>query len=196
MRLRPFVLSLLLWIPFAQSAEPYVADPDHTRITFEVKHLGFSWMPGVFHAYESIEFAFDPENPAASRVDAVIRAGSVDMFHEALNEHLRSEDFFDVASHPTLRFESTEVTPVAEDTARVEGKLTLLGQTRPVTMTVVLNRHAPNPRNGNMTAGFTASGVIDRTAFGMRYGAPLVGSDVKFTINTEAVRAADLESGE
>jgi polyisoprenoid-binding protein YceI len=191
MRLRALPLILALLLPAAVLADHHamaplwINDESHTRITFEVTHLGFSTMPGIFRDFD-VDFRFDPESPADSSLKVTIDAASIDMFHDELNEHLRNEDFFDVANHPRLTFVSTTVTPTGEDTATVTGDLTLLGVTQPVTFDVTLNDLGPHPFDPERTvAGFDAVGALDRTAFGMDYAAPAVGAEILFRLTGE-----------
>ncbi|HSG90177.1 MAG TPA: YceI family protein [Pseudomonadales bacterium] len=188
MRSRSLVLGTLMVVvgalPPALAAEPWVSDLSHTRITFDIDHLGYSVMPGMFRDFD-VDFQFDPDAPADSSLDVTIDAASIDMYHDGLNEHLRKPDFFDVENHPTLTFVSTEVVPTSASTATVTGDMTLLGVTHPVTFEVTMNKLGPHPFNGSMVAGFSATGTLDRTAFGMDYAAPLVGSEVRFTLTGE-----------
>jgi len=168
----------------AQAAEPWEADLSHTRIGFDVEHLGFSIMPGIFREFE-VDFQFDPDAPESSSLEVVIDAASVDMFHDGLNDHLRNADFFDVENHPQITFKSTEVIATGEDTARVTGDFTLLGVTQPVTFDVTLRKLGAHPFSGKPHVGFAAEGSLDRTAFGMDYAAPVVGTDIAFTLAAE-----------
>ncbi len=188
--LRSLAISALMLVTGAASAaEPWVADLSHTRISFEVEHLGFSIMPGIFRDFE-VDFQFDPERPENSSLAVVIRAESVDMFHDGLNEHLRNEDFFHVAAHPQITFTSREVVSTGEDTARVTGEMIMLGVSVPVSFDVTLRKLGPHPFNQEQRAGFSATGTVDRTAFGMDYAAPVVGTDIAFTLAAEFSPAA------
>lgn len=165
-------------------AEPWITDPGHTRILFEVEHLGFSTMPGIFREF-AVELDFDPQHVERSALHVVVDTASIDMFHEQLNEHLRSDDFFAVAGHPTMEFRSTHVVPVDEDHAQVFGDLTLLGVTREIVLDVSLNQLGPHPMSGKEHVGFSATGTVDRTEFGMDYAAPAVGRNVVLSLDGE-----------
>jgi polyisoprenoid-binding protein YceI len=165
-----------------------MVDPSHTRILFNVTHMGYSTMPGIFRDFE-VQLDFDPTAPENSRLNVTVSAASVDMFDEELNKHLRAADFFDVAHHPSVRFESTGITMLDATRARVSGSLSMLGKTLPVTLAVTMNKLAPNPMNQRPRVGFAATAMIDRTAFGMTYGAPIVGSEIPLTISLEAEQA-------
>ena len=167
-------------------AEPvdYVFDMSHSRIYFDVNHRGFSTMLGRFAEFDGT-FRFDADDPTASTLDIAIAAASVDMFHEGLNNHLKNQDFFDVERYPEMRFDSERVEQTADGRFAVHGQFTLLGVTHPLSFDVVLN-DTGRTRAGAPMAGFTAHGTLDRTQYGMTYGAPLVGTQISFRIEIEA----------
>jgi polyisoprenoid-binding protein YceI len=167
-------------------AEPlsYAFDMAHSRIFFDVDHRGYSTMHGRFAEFGG-SFVFDAEHPASSRLDVTIDPASVDMFHEGLNDHLRNADFFDVEQFAQMHFVSERVEVVGENRFTVHGQFTMLGQTHPLAFDVVLNQMGQG-RGGAPIAGFTATGTIDRTQYGMGYAVPIVGADIAFRIEIEA----------
>jgi polyisoprenoid-binding protein YceI len=179
---------ILAGIGLAHSAlaEPrdYSFDMSHSRIFFDIDHRGYSMMLGRFAEFGGT-FKFDAEDPSASSLDIAIDPASVDMFHDGLNNHLKTADFFNVEEHPELRFVSDRVEVVDEGRYTVHGQFTMLGQTHPLQFDVVLNQTG-TARGGSPMAGFTATGTIDRTAYGMGYGAPAIGRTVDFRIEVEA----------
>ena len=187
----------LLAVPFAAlfgggaaaAPVPYTVDLAHTRVLFTVSHLGFSIQPGIFHEID-VRFAFDEARPENSTLEVRIKAASVDMFVDKLNEHLRAKEFFDADTFPDIKFHSTKVTLHGADKATVTGDFTLLGITKPTSFEVTLNKAGPHPMRKDINAlGFSATGAIDRTAFGMNAFAPMVGKDIAFTISLEANNA-------
>lgn len=168
------------------TAEPrsYAFDMAHSRIFFDIDHRGYSMMQGRFAEFGGT-FMFDAENPARSSLDVTIYPASIDMFHEGLNNHLKNPDFFDVEQYPELTFVSERVEVTGENRFTVHGQFTMLGQTHPLAFDVELNQTGQN-RSGAPMAGFTATGTIDRTQYGMGYGAPVLGTDVRFRIEVEA----------
>jgi polyisoprenoid-binding protein YceI len=171
------------------AAEPrnYSFDMAHSRIFFDVDHRGFSTMLGRFATFDGT-FRFDAENPAASSLDVTIDPASVDMFHQGLNDHLETADFFNVAEHPEMTFTSERVEPAGENRYTVHGQFTMLGQTHPLAFDVELNQTGET-RDGAPMAGFTARGSLDRTAYGMGFAAPVIGREVAFRIEIEASAA-------
>ena len=187
MRVASLVLAGLLALSAhtGASAAPYVLDKSHAHVSFGVTHIGFSTVLGQFREFDA-EIDFDPGNVEATRVNFRINAASVETFWEARDKDLRSKNFLDVANHPYITFTTTSVVPTGTDTADVTGDLTILGVTKPVTFQAQLNKLAPSPFNRNTTiAGFTVTGAIDRTEFGMTYAAPAIGSKVDIRMELE-----------
>ena len=171
--------------PFAATAAPWTLDKSHAHITFTVNHLGFSTTNGAFREFD-MEIDFDPENIGATSVVATINAASIDTFFGKRDEHIRSPDFLNVESHPTITFATTTVTQTGDNTADVMGDLTILGNTLPVTFQAELVQLGPSPFNPEVTvAGMRVSGEIDRTAFGMETYAPAIGAVIPVTIDFE-----------
>lgn len=186
MRLASLALAAAMTLSAATvMAQPHVLDRSHAHIEFEVGHLGFSNTHGQFREFDA-EISFDPENVEATTVTFVIQAASVDTVWEARDEHIRGADFLDVANHPTITFVSTSVTPTGADTADIAGDLTIRGVTLPVIFQATLNKLAPSPFDETKTiAGFTVTGEIDRTAFGVTYAAPAVSAIIPIVIDLE-----------
>lgn len=179
--------SALAFTPVAAFAE-WVLDPAHTHVTFTVDHLGFSDVNGVFREFEA-DVSFDAEDLAATEIAFTIAAASIDTLWGPRDEHIRSGDFLDVSNHPDITFVATEVTPTGEDTATVTGDLTIRGVTNPITLDATLNAIGPNPFDDSIEiAGFTLTGEIDRTAYGIDFGAPIIGAVMPVTINVELTR--------
>jgi len=188
MTLRSAVLAATLALAPAAALAEWAIDPAHTHVSFTVNHLGFSDVKGMFREFDA-EVSFDPEDLAATSVTFTIAAASVDTLWDPRNENIRSGDFLDVAHHPEITFVSTAVEPTGEGTATVAGELTIKGVTNPVTLDATLNAIGPNPFNAEQEiAGFTLTGEIDRTAFGIGFGAPAIGAVMPVTINVELTR--------
>ncbi len=171
---------------FAQ-VETYAFDEAHTQILFFVDHLGFSMSQGEFHDYDG-SITLDRDNPANSSVNVAIKTASIDMDHEKWDAHMKNEDFFHVEQYPEMTFESASVNVTGEDTAELTGDLTLLGVTKPVTLNVTHNKSGEHPFSGEYVAGFSATGEIKRSEWGMDYGLPGVGDTVHIRLEVEAVR--------
>lgn len=174
--------------------EKYTFDKAHTQILFFVNHLGFSMSQGEFHDYDG-HFIIDRGEPANSSVQVQIMTESIDMDDEKWDAHMKNEDFFDVEKFPTMTFDGQKVEVTGENTANVTGDLTLLGVTKPVTLAVTHNKSDVHPFSGKYVAGFSATGTINRSDFGMTYGVPGVAEEVQVRIEVEGVRHEEAGEG-
>lgn len=167
-----------------QAAAIYKLDPNHTAIVWHISHFGFSTPSGKFMNVDGT-VTLDEKNPAASSVNVTIPLDKVDTGVPKLDEHLKTKDFFDVATYPTATFASDKVVMTGKKTADVHGKLALHGVTKPVTLKVRLNKAGENMFK-LQTAGFTASATIKRSDFGMTTYLPGLGDEVTLAIEAEA----------
>ncbi|MEM9097044.1 MAG: YceI family protein [Pseudomonadota bacterium] len=167
------------------ASEPYILDKSHAHVTFSVDHLGFSTVQGSFREFDA-EIAFSPEKVEETQVRFVIQAASVDTQWPARDEHLRSKDFFNAKKYPEIIFQSKTVTPNGTDTAVIIGDLTMVGETREVSLEARLNKMGPSPFNPDVKiAGFTVTGEIDRSQFGINFAAPAIGVQIPIRIDLE-----------
>ncbi|MGX1746003.1 MULTISPECIES: YceI family protein [unclassified Brevundimonas] len=176
-------------VPSEVQSGDYKLDPEHGKITWSVDHLGFSTYVGQFVNVQA-ELKLDLANPSASTLTATIPLTDVASNSDGLNRHLQTADFFDTANHPVATFRSTRIVvdPDDRDEATVHGDLTLRGVTRPVVMEVEFNQAGPT--RGGYKAGFDGEATIKRSDFGITFGLPALGDEVKLHIEGEFVRAA------
>ena len=171
---------------FADPVE-YEFDKTHTAIRATWTHLGFSHQAIQFTDFDGV-LMLDFEEPENSTVDVTFNLQDgfwVGADQDRFVGHLSSPDLFNIAEFPTARFVATGFETEDGETGQMTGDLTLLGQTHPVTLDVTLNQRAPNPMSGTPTAGFTATGEILRSQWGLGYAAPAVSDEVRIEINTE-----------
>lgn len=169
----------------ADGPEKYTFDKPHTQVMFSVNHLGFTDSHGRFLDYDG-GFTLDRTDVTKSTVDATIKTASLDMGDAKWDEHLKSPDFFNVAQFPTMHFVSTKVAKTGEKTADVDGNMTILGVTKPVTLHVTYNNSGVFPMNDKMyVAGFSATAKLKRSDFGMTKYVPMVGDDVTITLEVQ-----------
>ncbi len=181
--------------PFAVQAAPesYTLDPAHTFPYFEVDHLGVSTMRGFFRK-SSGKFTLDHAAKAGAveiNVDtASIDTGDNDKGNRprARDEHLRTADFFNVAEFPRMNFKSTGVKFVGDNPAEIAGQLTLLGVTKPLTLKVERWICKDNPMSKKPMCGGNASATLKRSDFGMKYGIPAIGDDLKLFFEFEGYK--------
>jgi polyisoprenoid-binding protein YceI len=171
------------------SANVWKIDPMHTCAHFTVKHMMISNVRGDFGKVSG-SVNYDGKNLAGSSVTATIDASSVNTNQEQRDQHLKSPDFFDVATYPVITFKSTQVEPEANG-FKVIGDLTIHGVTKPVTL-IAESLPAPiKDPHGFLRTGTEATTKINRKDFGlafdktMDHGGALVGDDVDITIDVE-----------
>jgi len=173
------------------SAATWNVDQAHSNVGFAVRHLGISTVRGSFRSYDAT-LDFDPADLTTLSATADIEVASVDTRNDRRDNHLRSDDFFHVEAHPTMRFESTRVQNVNGDTFEIVGDLTIKDVTREVVLAATLNGVAAF--QGNEVAALTAETVIDRHDYGLTWsrvteaGGLVVGRDVTITLEIEAAR--------
>lgn len=177
------------------SAPRYTFDKAHTQIFFTVNHAGFSNSSGKFLEFDG-GFNLDKQKPENSSVDVVIKTASINMDDTPWDDHLKGKDFFNVEKFPEMTFKSTKVELTGEKTANVTGDLTILGVTKPITLAVILNKAEVHPYIGKEAAGFSITGSLKRSDFGMTYGLPAVGDDVQLRIEVEGVVADEKTTNE
>ncbi len=185
-----FVMGLVM-MPAGLRAAEYQIDPDHSAVTFKVKHL-LSWVHGTFNDFQG-SFSFEPGQPQSWQTQARIDAASIDTRNEDRDNHLRNEDFLDVTKYPEISFRSTEITDFDGDQAKLHGVLSLHGVEKPVVLDLTIHGIAEDPW-GNVQAGFTATTVIDRKEFGINWnqvldsGGVLVGNEVHVTLDIQGIK--------
>lgn len=184
--------ALLAATPAAAAPEKYEFDTVHTQIMFAVGHMGYSFSHGKFNKFTG-SLNLDLEQPEKSSVEVSIDTASLDLDDQKWNDHLKTPDFFNVEKFPAMTFKSTKVEKTGDNTGKVTGDLTLLGVTKPVTLDVTLNKAAVHPFYKKNAAGFSATGTLNRSDFGMTYGLPGVADEVKIMIEVEASAATPAE---
>ncbi len=171
-------------------AGTWTIDASHSSAEFSVRHVMVGKTRGRFADFAGVLTIAD--DPLASSVEATFQMASVDTHDAGRDTHLRSGDFFDVETFPTMTFTSTSVQPKGSDHALV-GELTIKGVTRPVTLSLDFNGVAQDPWGGTR-AGFSAETTIERKDFGLTWnatldaGGVLVGDKVKIALEIEAVK--------
>lgn len=174
----------------AFSADTYHIDPAHTNVLLKANHIGFS---NVYLKVRDLngEFVFDEQKPEESSVSVTMKANSIDGFDEKFNEHLHGPDFFDAAAFPDIGFVSNGVKVTGENTAEITGDLTIKGLSQPATLNVTFNKAGENPFAKDFRAGFSATGVIKRSDYGISYALPAVADEVGIVLEVEGIRKAD-----
>jgi polyisoprenoid-binding protein YceI len=163
------------------TAGTYRIEPNHTQIGFAVDHFGFSIFRGAFTG-ASGSLSIDPANPAKAQLSVTVPIASVQTSNPTLNEELVSADWFDATKFPNATFVSSAITLGPNNTALVDGNLTIHGVTRPARMQVHFHGAGINPMDKALTAGFDARMAFNRSDFGVAKYVPLVSDHVELTI--------------
>lgn len=173
----------------ATPARTLAIDRSHSEVAFQVRHL-LSKVRGRFGDFAGT-IHFDEANPQNSRVEVNIQAASIDTAEADRDKHLRSADFFEVETYPTIMFTSTSVTHRGGQSYEMVGDLTIHGFTKPVTLAVSFLGRAHDPW-GNEKVGFEAELTMNRKDFGLHWNAALetggflVGDEVKVMLSIQA----------
>jgi polyisoprenoid-binding protein YceI len=181
------ILAAVLSLSAPAFAAPvtYKFDPRHTYPSYEVTHMGFSFFRGVFKK-SSGSVTLDAAARTGS-IEAKIDTTSIDMGVEQLVKELKSESFFNAEKFPEMTYKSSKINFSGDNITSIDGELTLLGVTKPVTLNVDYFRCAPHPMIKKPACGANATAVIKRSDFGMKYLVGPVSDDVKITIQVEAI---------
>lgn len=179
------IVAALLAAP-ACAADSYTVDPNHTWPVFEVNHLGFSTQRGRFNS-SSGKITLDTAAKKGS-VELVIETASLDMGFDKWDEHMKSDEFFNVKFFPTMRFVSDRLVFDGDRVVAAEGSFTLLGVTKPLTLTVSNFRCGPHPMLKKPACGADITATLKRSEFGMTKFVPAVSDEVKISVPVEAVK--------
>jgi polyisoprenoid-binding protein YceI len=188
------LVAAALPLSVAAAPESYTLDPFHTFLHFEVDHIGgLSRLRARFDKTTG-KFTLDQAAKTGS-LDVTVQTASVTTGDSdkgsrprSRDEHLRTPDFFNVAEFPTMTFKSTRVVFRGDNPGTVDGNVTLLGVTKPVTLNVERWRCMPNPASKKDMCGGNASGVVKRSDFGMKFGIPSVGDELVLWIEMEGYK--------
>ncbi len=172
----------------ASAADTYHLEKTHVDLLFSISHAGFTEKHGSFRDLDAT-LEYDAAKPENSQVTVVVKTDSLDTAFEPRDKDVKSDKFLDVARYPEMRFVSTKVTREPDQTLRIDGQLTLHGVTRPLTLHARLNKEAPNPFDKRPTLGFSATGSLKRSDFGIATYIPVIGDEVNLTIDAEFNRS-------
>lgn len=183
-KILPF-LAAIFFTSAANAADIYKLDPLHTNITWSANHFGFSNPSGKFTTSSGV-IILDEAHPQNSSVAISIKSDSVQTGFPTFDTNLKSVNFFNVEKYPEIKFISKNII-VQGKRAKIIGDLTLLGETREVTLDTKLNKVGVNSYTQKKTAGFSAIVTIKRSDFGMEFGLPGIADSVKIAIEAEGI---------
>jgi polyisoprenoid-binding protein YceI len=175
----------------ASAAETFDLDPTHCSIVFSVSHMSRSYTSGIFRQAKGT-IVLDRQNPAGCKFRIEIPTDSIDTNNPQRDQHLKSQDFFNVAQFPTITFESTNVTaanaPQGGVVYQVTGNLTMHGVTKSITFPLRMLGEGPGPGGRGYSAGFYTTIELKRSDFDMKNLLDMVGDAIGITVSFEAAR--------
>lgn len=174
----------------AAPAGLYRADPSHSSVLFRIKHLALAWYTARFTRV-SAELTFDPDRVEAMALTADVDLGSLRAEYQGTDkdwdkELSDGEQFLDAARHPTARFVSTRIERTGDDRALVHGEMTFRGQTRPFVFDATYNGAMLDHPSGTPLIGFSATGVLKRSEYGLTFFlGPRMPDEVQIIVEAE-----------
>ena len=178
--------------PFAAAAaaDNYTIDPTHASVLFAIDHQGLSTVHGRFDKFAG-KFSLDRAAKKGD-VELTVDTASVNTNdndkgtrQRSRDDHLRSADFFNAAEFPEMTYKSTNVVFAGDNPTTVEGNLTLLGVTKPVSLKIDRFKCNPATATAKERCGGDGSGKIKRSDFGMSRGIPQIGDELQLTVSFE-----------
>jgi len=168
------------------AVDTYSVDLRHTHPSYEINHFDWSIQRGRFDNVTGT-ITLDRATKTGS-VDVRIEVSSVSTGVSKLDEHLKSEDFFNAAKYPTINFKASKIAFNGDTPVSVPGEITMLGVTKPITLNVTHFSCGQHPMLKKEVCGAEASATIKRSEFGMTTYLPALGDEVKLLINVEALK--------
>jgi len=168
----------------------YKVDNSHGYIAFQYTHMGYSHPILRFNVFDAT-IDLNADHPDQSKLDVTVDATSIDSGTDVFNEHLNSDRFFDTAKFHDITFKATSIKTTGAMTGTVTGDLTIKGVTKPVTLNVTLNKSGIHPMAKDPAMGFSATGTLKRSDWGLGAYVPNVSDEVHLMIEAEfhAVKA-------
>ncbi len=177
---------IALSIGLTAQAETFTIDPGHAEIGFSVKHLMLSNTKGNFATFSGT-LDYDISTKTLKSAECAIETASIDTNNGKRDDHLRNEDFFNVAKYPKMTFKSTSIQKTGDDTFEMIGILNVLGIDREVVLPITIAGPVDDPW-GNQRIGMECFIVLNRRDLGITHSAAaLIGDEVKISIEVEAI---------
>lgn len=187
MQMKHIIAALLAVSAGSAFAQTYNIEPNHTYPSFEADHLGISVWRGKFTKTGGT-VKLDRAAKTGT-LDITIDANSIDFGHAKMNDHAKSKDMFNVEQFPTIIYKGKSIRFDGDKPVAVDGELTLLGVTKPVSLTISKFKCIEHPMFKREVCGADATAEFKRTDFGLSYGTPRFAPEVKLAIQVEALKA-------
>ena len=183
------VAAALILGSFAYAADTYTIDPAHTRVGFAARHFGINTVKGRFKEFTG-KLMMDGE--ALKEATATIQVQSIDTGVEQRDDHLRTPDFFDAKTYPTITFKTKRVEPTSDGVVMI-ADFTMRGVTKELRLPVTLSKPIKDPWGGTRV-GLETKTKLNRKDYGIKYndvlesGVAAVGDEIEIEINAEAIK--------
>ena len=188
MNLNKLILVPCLFLAASASAQVYNIDASHTYPSFEADHMGLSFWRGKF-TKSSGKIVLDRQSKTGGSVEIAIDASTVDFGHAKMNEKARGDEMFNVAKFPIISYKSTALKYEGERLVAVDGEMTMLGISKPLSLTLTHFKCVIHPLHKREVCGADAHGRFDRSDFGMNIGLPRFSPEIKLAIQVEGIKA-------
>ena len=169
-----------------RAADTFTIDPIHSSLLFRVKHLNVGHIYGRFNQFSG-SFAFDDKTPADCKLEMEVKIDSLDTANADRDKHLKGPDFFNAKEFTTMTFKATSMKASDEKNYEVTGDLTIHGVTKQATVKLERIGTGKDPRSGKPRSGWETTFTIKRGDFGMKYGIPAIGDEVRIIVAVEGV---------
>jgi polyisoprenoid-binding protein YceI len=181
------IVSTIVFTTFAFAQNTYKLDKNHARLSFSVKHMGISFVDGNFKTFDATVVS-SKKDYSDAKIELTADIKSINTEVEMRDNDLRSPNWFDAEKYPTLTFKSTAFKKASESQFKLIGDITIHGVTKPISFDVVYNGMIQNPFSKKYTCGFTITGKLNRSDFGIgNESIPTVGKEVELKSNVEFV---------
>ena len=187
MKFKMLLIALLAAGSTSAFAQTYTIESNHTYPSFEADHMGISVWRGKFEKTTG-KIVLDRAAKTGT-MDIQIDANSLNFGHAKMNEHAKGPDMFNVAKFPTATYTGTSMKFDGDTPVSVEGDLTLMGVTKPVSLKIAKFKCIMHPMLKREVCGADASAEFKRTDFGLNYATPMFAPEVKLAIQVEAIKA-------
>lgn len=173
----------------AISLSLWTNDKAHSQLQFTVDHLGLSDVSGMFEDFD-VTITSESEDFSDAVFELTAQVGSINTRIEARDNHLKSADFFDVETYPTITYKSTGITKVGEERFTLTGDLTIHGVTKSVDMDLWYRGIVVDEESNKQTVGFQLTGVINRMDFnvGPGFPEPMISNEVRIKADGEFIK--------
>ncbi|BBH23754.1 polyisoprenoid-binding protein [Paenibacillus baekrokdamisoli] len=172
----------------------WIVDATHSSVDFTIRHMMISKVKGTFHTFDA-DIEANPSDLTTANIAFSVDLSSIDTRNADRDNHLRTGDFFDTENHPKLTFKSAQISKTDDDEYAITGEVTLHGVTRTETFSATFEGEGKDPW-GNVKAGFSAKGSLNRSDYGLTYnaaletGGVLIADEVKISLEIQASQQA------